>query len=193
VTTPPFYANLLRGIALAANGTAYSWYSDGVACRGKATMLCTEEFEYSAPLNEFRYFLGMGMNAANHVYTWHDQLYYTIGDPANLTSRKSWGGGFSPAPFNASQMIGVFNINSGVLDPVGRWYFYFQEANNVVYRTIGTAGDADHYEGPKQVTISSQHGPILGIDYNRNNGRVYTWYKDGTLNSSTSTLNLAQN
>jgi hypothetical protein len=46
------------------------------------------------------------------------------------------------------------------------------------WRTVGTAEVGDAYEGEREITVHPNHGHIVGIYYDRGNGRVYTRRRD---------------
>ena len=191
--SPPTHPEVIMGMALSTSGTAYAWNGDGFVCRGTPRFLCNDRYPFSTPGNTYKDVRAVATNISNWVYAWHADKTYSIGDSANLTSR------YTKRRFDTvhqmSQLIDAFNASDSIVDPLGRWYYYWRAwgAGGWNYwRTVGTADRADTYEAERTITVHPDHGDIVGIDYNRDNGRVYTWYSDGYMNSSTSRLNLGQ-
>ena len=201
VGNPPVWTQYTVGMALAKDTTTYTWYDDGWVCEGIGSHLCTAfQYEYSAPLNRWADVRGIAMNHKNYVYAWYRDKTYSIGDPGNLTSRTTQRN-FTTF-HRMDDLVDVFSITYTV--PIlgqtyTRWYYYWKmysptSPDRVVYmRTVGTESNAEYYEDEREVTVSRVHGDVVGIDYNQETGRIWTWYSDGQRNSSTSTLNLAFN
>jgi hypothetical protein len=196
VENPPVWAKYTVAMGLAKDTTTYTWYNDGWLCEGIASHLCTYQHQYSAPLNRWDEIRGVSLNHKNWVYTWYRDKTYSVGDPFNLTSR---------APKKAfstvhrmDDLVDAFSItlNLGFATST-RWYYYWKmysptSPGGFIYvRTVGTESDADHYDDDQEVTVSRVHGDIVGIDYNQETGRIWTWYANGQRNSSNTTLNLA--
>jgi hypothetical protein len=189
----------------------YTWYDDGWVCRGnvqigsvKGTNLCNNSmYQYSAPNNDFKAIRGVGMaRNTERMYYWYADSTLSRGTSDNATAYS----GKLPFARAAKPGGGTFSMNELIEvdnSPNGQWYFYWKSASNgIVYRTTGTSDDADSNSGAQQVTVSSTHGYIVGIAFNEwwycpsgctvHNTPILTWYSDGTVNESTTSLNLAQ-
>jgi hypothetical protein len=187
----------------------YAWYDDGWVCRGNVTIgslpthdVCSDAmYVYSAPDGNFAAIRGVGIaQNTSQVYAWYSDSTYTRGTSGNLTqyankfafSRPNKPGG---GTFSMSELIEVDNSLNG------QWYYYWK-VGGTVYRTTGTSADGDEFSQAATVSVSSNHGSIVGIGFNVwfdcgslpcvQNSPIVAWYSDGFFNQSTSSSNLNQ-
>jgi hypothetical protein len=217
VTSPVFYAGFWTDDPrfpnpTRANGTlaiarnfdkTYAWYTDGKVCRGSNTVLCADGFwDYAAAANnDFKSIRAIAFEPfANRVYTWYSDARYSVGVPTNLRSvndKRAFA--LPPKPgggtFVMDDLVDAYCSAAPVFLPLYCTYYWenkISATSSTFWRTVGTPSNSYSVSGPKQVTHTTDHGRIVGIDYNYDNSMVYTWYSDGRINQSTSSLNLAQ-
>lgn len=170
----------------------YMWLNTGVVCRGSDVSPCLDTYNYSAPGNDFAAIRAVGIaKNTGQTYAWYSDSTVSRGSSDNLTAHNGKlaftraanpGGGL----FTMNQLVEVDNSDNG------SWYYYWLDAGGVVWRTTGTSGNSQSHSTAVQVT-SPFTASIVGIAFGSTvPAELYTYYNDGWLNISTSSLNLSQ-
>jgi hypothetical protein len=177
------------GMAIFGANT-YQWLQTQSVCRGPSSNPCSGTSSAYGTPDSTSNIMGVGIaKNTSHVYAWFADSTVSEGTSTNLsfyhakqafTRPSKVGGGL----FAMSALIEVDNSDNG------SWYYYWQDGGTV-YRTVGTSTNASSVSSATAVTTSGT--PIVGIAFDSNiPARIYTFYSSGSLNVSTSSLNLAQ-
>ena len=219
------YTWLINGMTRARNSRrVYAWYSDGWVCRGNqyngdavlfgpdaqmADVCANEVYQYIAPHapgGSLANIFAIGTSyASGHTITWYSNATYSEGTSDHLSRyvgalrftlpRKpvSQGGGF----FAMADLIEAENA------PDSKWYFYWRSGDYLnggkIFRTIGSAANAEAFSPATEAVFAAGHGRILGITWFTNcpdiscspwSSFLEVYYEDGRLVWTNNSLNL---
>jgi hypothetical protein len=191
----------------------YTWYgssSDGIChmCIGVEGDLCYIERDttYLPATNEScDSIVGMGIATnTSHVYTWYADGYYSEGNSKKLNYYHNRMPFTNQTTFSMSQLIDVDNSDNLL------WYYYWRDANNRIWRTVGTSDHSSNGSG-NGANLNGVELPLFnvlnyssfwGISFYGNVGygknpplEIESWYgtgQSGTRNLSTDSTNLNQ-
>jgi len=187
-------SSLTVGMAL-SDGEGFQWLSNSVGCRSSALSdpCGGTAFFYSVPGNDFAAIRGIGRaKNTGHIFAWYSDSTVTEGTASNFTAFSGHKNPFAAglrhnrnALFSMDELVEVDNSDNGL------WYYYWRDSSdNTFWRTTGTSVNAGNTAA--QVTVSGSHGQIVGIAFGPGSpAPVETFYADGTLNISHTSLDIA--
>jgi hypothetical protein len=213
------------GISRTLGGRPYAWYATGWVCRGNESAYGGPPAENLCANSSYKFYVPPGYSPKdirgvaikknnNRVITWYRDSTFTSGTSDQLDAY-STNTAFHPptkpggGTFSMNQLL---DADHGVDEKY--YYYWINDCNTalnpgcnplatpVVYRTIGSAADADEFGSATPVTMPTPfnaHGSVVGTSMHALFAGIYfnsywlTYYSDGFVNVSTSSTNLAQN
>lgn len=134
--------------------------------------------------------VGIAPNTST-VYAWWSNGTVSHGTSTSFTS--------GPTSVTFPSSLSVHGITSwnqlleADVSPNGQVYYYWGSApSSNVWRTVGTSTAPQSASTATHVAAFTFHGELVGISFNDSTGNIEAWYADGTYDSSTDSLNLAQ-